>query len=622
MDTAIAVKEELAKIKQSTAIGSALPLFRGLARDELSSQDLLSLGRKLKQLLPNPELRIAYVGNFTPDPLPSYVSVYAACEGLPCGSHVGSYNQYFQEVLDPSSSLSEYDPHVIVAALTMRVLDPGVAHSFPSLGVEARRECLERLISRLGEWADLAVKNTRSTVLLCNFPLPAYPQDGIADAKSSLGEMQFYYELNSRLAGVVAKHSRAHLLDIARLSARFGSSRAFDPKMYYLAKQVWTAPFCQVVANEILRFLLALRGRSKKCVVLDLDNTLWGGVLGEEGPHGIKVGEGDPRAEAYLEWQHKLKALRGRGLLLAICSKNNASDVKEAFELRPEMPLKLSDFAAMEINWDHKHVNLQRLAGKLNLGIDSFVFIDDNPAECLLVRKMLPTVETVLLPADPEQIPRTLDKLVDLERLVILESDRDKGEQYRQESERRQLRETLGDLNGYLQSLQTEIVIRPAREADLERVHQLFSKTNQFNVTTKRYTMSEVETYHQSDSFDLTVISAKDAFGDMGTIGIYLLEATEERVRVDSFILSCRALGRGIETAIMNHIKQRYNPQSSTRVLEALFCPTPKNKPAADFFEKQGLAMHSESDSGEKHYRLAGERWQPLDCSWITVREA
>ena len=616
---ATTAKEDISAIKDCSTLDAAWPLLRGLNAAELSSTQLLSLGRKLETLLEEPQVRAAYLGNFVLDPFPSYVSVYAACEGLACGSYVGAYNQYFQEILDPSNALHHYDPHVIVAALAMRALDAEVAHSFPALRADQRRDRLERIVGLLQEWVGQALKNTRATVVLCNFPLPAIAQDGIADAKSAFGEMQFYYELNSRLAQLVAAHSRVHLLDIARLAARFGSDRAHDPKMYYLAKQEWSPAFCQVVAGEMTRFLVALEGRSKKCVVLDLDNTLWGGVLGEEGPRGILIGEGDPRAEAYLEWQHKLKALKERGILLAICSKNNAEDVTEAFELRPDMPLRLSDFAAMEINWDSKHVNLQRLATKLNLGIDSFVFIDDNPAECLLVRQMLPEVTTIQLPADPERIPRTLEELAGLDKLVILEADREKAQQYQRAAEREQLRESIGDLNGYLHSLHTGITIRPAREEDLDRVHQLFSKTNQFNVTTKRYAMSEIENYHRGGSFDLTIVSAKDAFGDLGTIGLYLVEHSEKQARIDSFVLSCRAMGRGIETAMMNHIKQLYRPVAEAGGLEAEFRPTPKNKPAADFFEKQGFEISAQAADGETRYRLRSECWEPRDCSWIQV---
>ena len=611
-------KDSITAIKECTTFDSARPLLRQLNRADLSSTQLLSLGRKLETLLEQPQVRAAYLGNFTLDPLPSYVSVYAACEGLACGSYVGAYNQYFQDVLDPSGDLRNYDAHVILAALTMRALDPEVAHSFSSLSTEERREHLDRLVALLREWVEQAVRNTQATVLLCNFPLPAFAQDGIADAKSPFGEMQFYYELNMRLAQLVSAHSRVHLLDVARLAARFGSDRVHDPKMYYLAKQEWSPAFCQVVAAEMVRFLLALHGRSKKCVVLDLDNTLWGGVLGEEGPRGIQVGEGDPRSEAYLEWQYKLKALKERGVLLAICSKNNFEDVKEAFELRTDMPLTLADFAAAEVNWDAKHVNLQRLAERLNLGLDSFVFIDDNPAECLLVRQMLPEVKTVQLPADPERIPRTLDELVDLDRLVIISADREKTKQYQHAAEREQLRASVSDLNGYLHSLKTRIVIRPAGDGDLERVHQLFSKTNQFNVTTRRYAMREIENHHRDPSFDLIVVSATDAFGDLGTIGLYLLECTGERARIDSFILSCRAMGRGIETAMMNDIKQRCAVVES-KMLQADFFPTAKNKPAADFYEKQGLAACGQTPDGGKSYRLESGNWEPKDCSWIQV---
>ena len=297
-------------------------------------------------------------------------------------------------------------------------------------------------------------------------------------------------------------------------------------------------------------------------------------------------------------------------------------DALEVFEKRPEMPLKKSDFSAMAINWNPKHKNLQQIASELNIGTDSLVFIDDNPAECSLVTQMMPEVKTIQLPSDPATYPKLLDQLNEFEKVQILQDDLAKAVQYTQNEERKKFQQQTGDMESYLESLGTEIKLWEALEENLPRVHQLFSKTNQFNLTTIRHSMAEVEEFCQSDSYDLTVISARDRFGEIGIIAIYLIDLNREPLLdINSLIMSCRAMGRGIETAIINHLKTKYLINKRGIQMISTYIPTQKNKPVLDLFEKQGFKLASKDKEGTKKYTLKSESAELINSSWIKIVE-
>ncbi|MDT8420523.1 MAG: HAD-IIIC family phosphatase [Desulfuromonadales bacterium] len=611
MDNKVVI-EQIKACDQFSEIGS---LLTSLDRKRLTSQNIISLSRALRLYQDPGHVNIAYLANFTVDLLPPYVEAFAATEGLLARSYVGKYNQYFQEVLSEESGLSGFEPDLIFLTLSLLTLEPELKSSFLQLSVEDKNARIERIVQHFQQWVSAVKQRYSTTVLISNFPLPAFSQLGIADANDPFGEMAFYFELNKRLAAALNSESRAHVFDLAKLSARFGSDNVFDPKMHYMAKLAWGEKFLPLLADEMLRHLLSLKGLTRKCLVLDLDNTLWGGVLGEEGPSGVKVGPGDPVSEAYHDFQCKIKNLKDRGVMLAVCSKNNESDVREMFAQRSAMPLGLDDFAALKINWEHKHLNIERIAKELNIGLDSLVFIDDNPVECELVRQMLPQVRTYLVPGNPENIPRFVDEMIEFEKLMILADDRNKTRQYQQERKREELKGTVGDLSDYLQSLETELEIRVATQHDLNRVQQLFAKTNQFNVTTKRYSMAEVERFHAGDGWELGVAAARDKFGDLGIIGLYLLHLVGSLVEIDSFILSCRAMGRGIETAMMNHIKLQHAEAAS---FTARYFPTSKNMPVKNFFPEQGFEV-VEKNAEQVVYSLDMKENKMLDCTWINV---
>lgn len=567
-------------------------------------------------------VRIAYLGNITFEPLPDYVEIIAACRDLSVSAYIGGYDQYTQELISDHSGLSEFTADVIFINLTLRELAPEIVNDFSNLNADQINAAREMILEKVAGTVRLAQDRQQAMVLISNFPSPCHYHLGIADQKQVYGEGDFYADLNLEMKKLFRDESRVQIFDMEQLVSSYGKKNAFDEKLYYLAKVPWQEDFYLTIADQLIRHIAAARGQAKKCLVLDLDNTLWGGVLGESGVHGVKVGHGDGESEAFYDFQCRIRSLKNRGILLGICSKNNPEDVEEMFSQRTGMPLRQEDFSALEVSWDMKHEGLERIANKLNIGLDSMVFIDDNPAECELIRQMLPQVETILLPSDPSKYPVLLNSFYGFDKIQVTAEDKAKSRQYAEGADRVKHQASFDDLEAYLESLQTEITIDLAGEQEKMRVHQLFSKTNQFNVTTKRYSMAEVEDLLERGSCDLYTVQASDRFGDMGIIGLCLIDNTEQdAVFIDSFILSCRAMGRGIETAMINFIKQEYFGRRNVGSLNALFIPTLKNMPAQQFYSEQGFDTMSGDSSDELRYTLLVDKSSILNCHWIKINE-
>ena len=611
----------------AAAADDAAALRRALAPvdpEKLSTHDLTLLSRALEGRGGPPDVKLACLANFTLDLLPRWVDVHFAREGLRAAHYLGGFDQHVQEVLGVSdgSGLAAFAPDLVLLALSLRRLRPAAMAGFAALSPARRRELRDDVLSHLESWAEAALARLSSTLLIANFPAPGRPAFGIADLNEEYGETELHLELNLELLRRFKGHPRVQVFDADRLASAFGKERLTDGKLLYLAKMDWSPGFLGCVAAELARHARAAQGRARKCLVLDLDNTLWGGVVGEDGPAGVRIGTGDPEGEAFLDFHHRLKALQAQGILLAVCSKNNPADVAELFDRRPEIPLRPADFAALEIGWDPKHDGLRRIAANLNLGLDSLVFVDDSPAETSLVSQMLPEVRTVLLPPDPADFAAVLDRLADFERTAVVPEDAGKTRQYAEERRRQDLRAVLavtGDLSGYLASLRTELAIGRARRDDLPRLHQLFTKTNQFNLTTARYTPAELERLLGLPFCEVWIARARDRFGDLGTIGAVVLRREGCLLLVDSFLMSCRAMGRGIETAMMNHVKQRLLDEPGQLELGGRFVPTARNQPVAAFYEDQGFQVVERRASGETLYLLRRGQARRQDCGWIEV---
>jgi FkbH-like protein len=352
------------------------------------------------------------------------------------------------------------------------------------------------------------------------------------------------------------------------------------------------------VARAYARYIAPRMGLTRKCVVLDLDNTLWGGVVGEDGPHGIRLGQTAPGSE-YVEFQHYLATLPQRGILLAINSKNNPDDALEVIGHHEAMVLREAAFSALQINWRPKPDNMIAIAEDLGIGVDSFVFVDDNPQERRLMRQALPQVLTVELPRDPALFRATLEALPQLQTLVVTEEDRSRVGQYRAKHEREQLRVTASTLDEYLRSLGVRVRIELCTDADLPRLAQLFQRTNQFNVTTRRHDATLLGQRRGDPGWRVYTLRAGDRFSDYGLVATAIAQIRTDVWTIESFLMSCRVIGYGIETALFAVISEDARTHGAMR-LDGEFIVTKKNMPARDVYERHGFVVRETNDHVER----------------------
>ncbi len=409
---------------------------------------------------------------------------------------------------------------------------------------------------------------------------------------------------NRHVISLATTHSNVKWVDFSEFTSRYALDDLINWK-YYLMSQTMPSPkLAQDFKVWWKRIDAELALQRKKCLVLDLDNTLWGGVLGEDGIDGIKLG-GDYPGKAFSYWQRALLQLGKNGVILAVCSKNNEADVLEAWQMNPNMVLKREHFSAMRINWQDKVTNLRELAAELNIGLDSMVFIDDNPSERELVKQLLPQVEVPDFPEKPYQLMPFYKQLVDsyFRIYAVTSEDRAKTEQYRANAIRNAEQARFADMESYLYSLDMELDVVPADEHNLPRIAQMTQKTNQFNLTTRRYTEADVQ-QRLGDGWHIYCLGVRDRFGDNGiTAAIFLEPIDDVTVSVDSLLLSCRILGKGIEEAFVKTVFNLLRLDGYRKV-KALYLPTPKNGQTADFYERMGMTCCSTGDDGSKHYEM------------------
>lgn len=408
-------------------------------------------------------------------------------------------------------------------------------------------------------------------------------------------------EYNNALYAAEASHKNVKVIDITEFTRKYNAAELFDWKFYFMSQMGMNPKLNKDFKTWWDKKMNSISLKRKKCLVLDLDNTLWGGVLGEEGIEGIKIG-GDYPGKAFLYWQEALLELSKSGVILTVCSKNNEQDVLDAWEKNPFIVLKKEHFAAYRINWTDKATNIKELAQELNIGLDSFVFVDDNPTERELIKQMLPMVEVPEFPAQPYELMPFFKQLVEdfFKVYSVTDEDKKKTEQYKQNAARAQAQNAFADFDSFLESLDIQITIEAANEFNIQRIAQMTQKTNQFNLTTHRYTDADVRGFVES-GWKVWCISVADKFGDNGITGAIMVKHDGE---IDTFLLSCRILGKGIEIAFVKKILAMLSA-TGLETLTAKYQPTAKNAQVKEFWEKAGFTCVAENEDGSKDYSLA-----------------
>lgn len=388
------------------------------------------------------------------------------------------------------------------------------------------------------------------------------------------------------------------ILDLDEFLLRYPSSEWIDWKYFFISQQIFNPRLASPFKKWFHRKLEEIDLKRKKCLVLDLDNTLWGGVLGEDGIDCIKIG-GDYPGKAFLFFQRALVELSRNGVILTICSKNNEHDVMELWEKNPFMALKKENIAAYRINWNNKADNIAALSKELNIGLDSMVFIDDNPTERELIRQSLPMVEVPDFPKEPYELPTFFKSLLDKYFRIysVTDEDKKKTEQYKANAARAREQTHFTDMTSFLRSLQMKITIEPLNDFNLDRIAQMTQKTNQFNLTTKRYTDADIRKM-QEEGCKIWCISVEDRFGDNGITGLIIIKDNT----IDELLLSCRILGKGIEFAFVKTILKTLR-DAGLKEINAEYIPTAKNGQVSDFYDRCGFTLVGE-DNHVKEYKL------------------
>lgn len=494
------------------------------------------------------------------------------------------FGQVMQTLADPSMDCWRPDLDVLVVwtrpqsvlPAFQRLLENGRPDpETPSAEVDAYSEAL-RAASRRARW-----------VFVMTWTLPSYERGlGLLDWKSEHGLRRQLARANLRLAENLQGSPNVYLLDAARWMALSRADHADNPKLWYLGKIGFGAQVFQQAAQEIRAATLGAGGKARKLVLVDLDDTLWGGIVGDLGWEGIRLGGHDAIGEAFLDFQAGLKALKNRGVLLGIVSKNDEQIALEAIRRHPEMLLRLEDFAGWRVSWDDKAANVRSLVAELNLGLQSTVFIDDNPIERSRVRQALPEVLVPEWPDDKLYSRRALQSLTCFDTPTITDEDLDRTRQYVTERKRAAAREESQTFDDWLRSLETRVTVEPLSAANLPRTAQLLNKTNQMNLATRRLTEAELQAWAAKPEHQVWTFRVQDRFGDSGLTGIASLELEGQSAHIVDFVLSCRVMGRRVEETMLSHLVQAAR-QLGARQLEAAYLPTAKNAVCLSFWRER-----------------------------------
>jgi FkbH-like protein len=555
---------------------------------------LLASYAHLRQHVPLTPCRLALLRSFTVEPLVPLLQAAAFAHGIALEVHVGAFNTYAQDILDPTSALYHFAPDVVLLAVQTRDIASELWHGYADLSPEARDAAIKRTIASFHTCITTLRSRSQAHLIVHTLETPAVPSQGIFDQQSTDGQVGAIQEINTALHQLAHQQRGVYILDYDAIVARYGRIHWYDERKWLTTRLPISAGCLVPMAQEWLRFLAPLTGRGCKALVVDLDNTLWGGVIGEDGIEGIQL-EREYPGTAYQALQRAILDLYQRGIILAICSKNNFDDAMEALEGHPGMLLRPQHFAAWRINWQDKVQNLREIAAELNIGIDALAFLDDNPVERAHIRADLPEVTVLPLPDDPMGYAAALRATPVFERLVLSDEDRERGRYYVEQRQRVELEQQATSLEDFYASLQQEVEIRPVDTASLTRVAQLTQKTNQFNTTTHRYREQQISTMVESPNWDAYAVRVCDRFGDNGIIGVVIVHDMDDVSDIDTFLLSCRVISRGVETSILSFLVERARARQ-LRQVQGWFIPTKKNAPARDCYAEHSMKALAEQD--------------------------
>lgn len=581
------------------AEGPAGDAITALSKHALSTNDLLAFGQSIRKIVgsgrnisPLDTVKLGVLGNGTIKLWSVALPGSAARHGLSVDVVLGEYDQVLQDALDPGSEINAAQPDVVLLAIDYRGLPWDSVKPGSSVDAEAfiAETCRYYTTIRDG------LKSAGNAVVIWQtLAQPPESLFGHLDRRIEGTRRQLISRLNAWITEESHKRSDC-LFDVAALAEQAGTSEWFDTVQWNLHKMPFAQRFVPLYADHVSRILGSLRGRARKCLVLDLDNTLWGGVIGDDGLAGIRIGQGSGEGEAFLDVQRYSMALRNRGVILAVSSKNEDANARLPFREHPDMLLAESDIAAFFANWTDKATNLEAIAAQLNIGVDALVLLDDNPAERAQVRAALPHVAVPELPADPSYYVRSLSAAGYFESIGFVQEDAQRANEYSANLQRASVQAESRNLAEYLETLDMVAQVAPFDAVGRARIAQLVNKSNQFNLTTRRYTEAEVAAMETDENLFTLQVRLRDRFGDNGMISCIVCRPKEDAWEIDTWLMSCRVLGRRIESVVLEEIATAAK-NSGVKSLVGLFIPSSKNEMVREHYAKLGFAKIEESET-------------------------
>jgi FkbH-like protein len=554
------------------------------------------LREKLGDKLSLTPFRVAILRSFTVEPIIPLLRAEAFAYGVDLKVHIGDFNTYTQDIIDAQSSLYRFAPNAAVLAVRVDQAAPELWSNFADLAPDVAQQSADRAISSYRQTIESFRHHSQAALIVHSLERLSPPSMGVLDDQSETGQSGLIRQINQELRRMASEFRGVYVLDYDALVTRFGSRQWHDERKWLTARLPISANHLLDMAREWARFIVPLSGRTAKVLVADLDNTLWGGVIGEDGMAGIKLSSEYPGA-AYQALQRALLDLSRKGILLAVCSKNNLDDALEAIDNHPGMLLRSKHFAAMRINWTDKALNLREIAEELNVGIDSLAFLDDNPFEREQVRAALPEVTVIELSKNPLEYAAAVRGCAVFERLGLSAEDQQRTAMYAEQKERSFAEKKFQTKEDFFRYLEQEADLEPVSDLNVARIAQLTQKTNQFNLTTHRYTETQIEEMSKKPEWRIFSIRVRDRFGDHGLVGVAIAHDQNDQCEVDTFLLSCRVIGRTVETALLAHIAESA-AQRGLKRLVGWFFPTKKNAPARDFYEQHGFTRTQANGTG------------------------
>jgi FkbH-like protein len=594
-----------------------------LARHSLDLNDLTKLAKVLGKVRldgwsvdPLRPFKLAVLSNSTIDLIVPALVASAIRHGIALDVVQPSYDQVAQQALTPDSKVNSSKPDAVLLALDYRALplkmSPGDA--------DAAAATIQGALGYLQTLRDGIKANSNAICIFQNFAQPVETLFGALDASLPGTLRSLLANINHELAQYVAGSGDV-LLDAAGIAQTVGLAEWHNPRLWNMAKFSFSEELIPLYADHVGRVVAAIRGKSGKVLILDLDNTVWGGVIGDDGMEGINIAQGDAAGEAHLAVQRLALDLRQRGIVLAVSSKNTDQVARRPFEQHPEMLLKLEHIAVFQANWNDKATNIQAIAEELSLGLDAMVFLDDNPAERGLVRKLLPEVSVPELPEDPAYYARTLAAGGYFETVAVSGEDFKRAQLYQDNAKRADLQRQVGGLEAYLASLEMTITFQAFDATGRSRIVQLINKSNQYNLTTRRYTDPEVVAAEDDPKVFTLQVRLSDIFGDNGMISVVICRpGAAGDWQIDTWLMSCRVLGRKVEHMVLREML-KHARAAGIRKLVGTYHPTDRNKLVVDHYAKLGFTKTAEEESGLTRWELFVDGAEPETAPMTVVSQ-